>query len=117
MFKYSVTDCKVVFSYKAWDNIDYSCFNEISFPRSLDVQYTDVEEKPARVQILDLNTNLIISQWNFVKRLWENVVWSMLKSKIEIALEFFLTFTLFSILKSQRQIWDILQGVNSKERV
>ena len=41
----------------------------------------------------------------------------MLKSKIEIALEFFLTFTLFSILKSQRQIWDILQGVNSKERV
>ena len=31
------------------------------FPRSLDVQNIDVEEKPTRVQVLNLNTNLIIS--------------------------------------------------------
>lgn len=32
------------------------------FPRNSDVKLADVEEQPAQVQYLDLNTNLIISE-------------------------------------------------------
>ena len=32
------------------------------FPRNSDVKLADIEEQPAQVQYLDLNTNLIISE-------------------------------------------------------
>ena len=39
------------------------------FSRPLDVHYTDFQEKPTQVQFLDLNTNFIISEGDFIKRL------------------------------------------------
>ena len=64
------------------------------------VRLIDASEKPMRFLTYDLNKKLKTSESTFRRSLCAMVVCKVLKSKVEIDLAFFLTLTLFSLVKT-----------------
>ena len=71
------------------------CLKKCFPPQPLDVQYTDVIEKPMRLRVFDLKTKFITSDKTLIRRL-RGIVAYVVKSKVQILLAFSLVFNLFN---------------------
>ena len=74
------------------------CLVKYLLPDPLEVQYIVVLAKPMHFLTLDLNKKLITSESNSRRSLCKMVAYKVLKSKIEIDMDFFLALILFSLV-------------------
>ena len=65
-------------------------FEKFVFELDASLEAYEVFEKPMRLRVFDLQTKFITSDKTLIRRLWEIVVYNVVKSKVELFLAFFL---------------------------
>ena len=115
LFKNCVTNSKEAFIYEEIHSIDKILFSETSSSSSLRSPI-DVLEKSVRFLTSNLKTKVITSEDTFRKRLCGMVVYQVLKSKVEIDLEFCLTLILFSLATIKKEFWGTWNFLHPKQK-